>query len=145
MRPERVQIGAVEAAAPEDGSRLEGTIAEIVFLGMYTQFHVETPAGRIVSHRLADESTRARSSPERASSLSWEPEHTSVLGDRFQRPLALERSEAPLGDSPSDLGGDDDDQGHDDHDDGDGDHLRQLAREAERGVEVDRGTSPSCR
>src|SRR5881227_3776885 len=38
VRPERVQIGP----ALDGGSRLEGTIAELVFLGMYTQFHVDT-------------------------------------------------------------------------------------------------------
>ena len=59
VRPERVHIGAVETGWTDGGSRLEGTIAEIVYLGMYTQFHVRTPAGRIISHRLADESTRA--------------------------------------------------------------------------------------
>ena len=40
---------------PNGGSRLTGTLAEIVYLGMYTQFHVETPVGRVVAHRLADE------------------------------------------------------------------------------------------
>ena len=53
---------------------------QIVYLGMYTQFHVQTPAGRMVSHRLADE---LRSPLEVGSrvTLSWEPEYTSVLGD----------------------------------------------------------------
>ena len=47
VRPEQVQLEPVDDdAAPEGESRLEGTIAEIVFLGMYTQFHVETRAGR---------------------------------------------------------------------------------------------------
>src|SRR5213593_1737118 len=44
VRPERVQIGAVANGLPDGGSRLEGTIAQIVYLGMYTQFHVETRA-----------------------------------------------------------------------------------------------------
>ncbi len=80
VRPERVQIAPAKGAVNDGGSRLEGTIAEIVYLGMYTQFHVETPAGRVVSHRLADE---LRSPLEVGSrvALSWEPEHTSVLGD----------------------------------------------------------------
>ena len=33
---------------------MQGTLAQIVYLGMYTQFHVDTPVGRIVSHRLAE-------------------------------------------------------------------------------------------
>src|SRR5919202_1188310 len=37
VRPERVQIGP----AADGGSRVDGTIAETVFLGMYTQLHVD--------------------------------------------------------------------------------------------------------
>src|SRR5438132_2024506 len=56
VRPERVQIGAAGSPLLDGGSRLEGTIAEIVFLGMYTQFHVNTRLGELVSQRLAAES-----------------------------------------------------------------------------------------
>src|SRR3954447_7870887 len=55
VRPEHVQVAAAGSAGSADGSRLSGTIGELVYLGMYTQFHVDTAAGRIVSHRLADE------------------------------------------------------------------------------------------
>jgi spermidine/putrescine transport system ATP-binding protein len=75
VRPERVQL---DAAASDGGSRLEGTVAEIVYLGMYTQLHVDTRAGRVVSHRLADE---PGASLETGSSVvvSWEPEQSSLL------------------------------------------------------------------
>jgi spermidine/putrescine transport system ATP-binding protein len=76
VRPERVQLGP----APDGGSRLAGTIAEIVFLGMYTQLHVDTRAGRIVAHRLADESLAALRPGSRVT-LTWEPEQASLLGD----------------------------------------------------------------
>jgi spermidine/putrescine transport system ATP-binding protein len=79
VRPERVQIGAADGTAPDGGSRLEGTIAQIVYLGMYTQFHVDTRAGRLVSHRLADDlgvPLELRSDVV----VHWEPEQTSVLG-----------------------------------------------------------------
>jgi spermidine/putrescine transport system ATP-binding protein len=76
VRPERVQIGP----ALDGGSRLEGTIAEIVFLGMFTQLHVDTRAGRIVCHRLADESLAAIRPGSRVT-LTWEPEQASLLGD----------------------------------------------------------------
>jgi spermidine/putrescine transport system ATP-binding protein len=78
VRPERVQIGSVEAQTPEGGSRLEGTIVEIVYLGMYTQFHVDTRAGRVLSSRLADELVSPLEVGTRVA-LSWEPEYTSVL------------------------------------------------------------------
>jgi hypothetical protein len=75
-----VQIGPVARRGLDGGSRLEGTIAQVVYLGMYTQFHVDTKAGRVVSHHLADDSVEDFG-PGHAVALSWEPEHTSVIGD----------------------------------------------------------------
>jgi spermidine/putrescine transport system ATP-binding protein len=89
VRPERVQIGPVEGPARDGGSRLEGTIAEIVYLGMYTQFHVETRAGRVVCNRLADEPQSPLQSGARVA-LSWEPEHTSVLAGSAPPASAVE-------------------------------------------------------
>src|SRR3989441_776095 len=48
VSPERVHIGPSGEAGLDGGSLLTGTIAEVVYLGMYTQFHVDTHAGRIV-------------------------------------------------------------------------------------------------
>jgi spermidine/putrescine transport system ATP-binding protein len=79
VRPERVQIEPAGRPVLDGGSRLEGTIAEVVFLGMYTQFHVDTRAGRLVSHRLADESLAPLEAGSRVA-LSWEPEQASLLG-----------------------------------------------------------------
>src|SRR6478672_8133987 len=42
VRPERVQIAAAGSAPLDGGSRVDGTIAEVVFLGMYLQYHVDT-------------------------------------------------------------------------------------------------------
>jgi spermidine/putrescine transport system ATP-binding protein len=80
VRPERVKIAPVDGAVPDGGSRVEGTVEEIVYLGMYTQFHVETRPGRITSHRLADESLAPFRRGSRVA-LSWGPEHAAVLGD----------------------------------------------------------------
>jgi spermidine/putrescine transport system ATP-binding protein len=78
VRPERVRVGTV--AGPEGGSRLEGTIRQVVFLGMYTQFHCDTAAGRIVSHRLADEALAPFEAGARVD-LTWDPEDAALLGD----------------------------------------------------------------
>ncbi len=86
LRPEQVQIEPLEGVATEGGSWLQGTIAEIVYLGMYTQFHVDTRVGRVVSHRLADESLAAVEVGSRVA-LHWAPEHASLLGDAA--PLAV--------------------------------------------------------
>ena len=64
----------------EGGSRLDGTIAEIVYLGMYTQYHVDTAVGRLVSHRLGDEQLPSLA-PGSGVTLSWEPDQASVLSD----------------------------------------------------------------
>ena len=79
MRPERVQIAPAGSPGIDGGSRLEGTIAEVVYLGMYTQFHVDTRAGRVVSHHLADDSVESFE-PGLPVALCWEAEHTSVIG-----------------------------------------------------------------
>jgi spermidine/putrescine transport system ATP-binding protein len=75
VRPEHVQMGTDSTG---QGSRLTGTIAQVVYLGMYTQFHVDTRAGRIVSHRLADESAAGLEAGSPVT-LTWSPEHASFL------------------------------------------------------------------
>ena len=42
VRPEQRAGRAGGGVRADGGSRLEGTLAEVVFLGMYTQFHVDT-------------------------------------------------------------------------------------------------------
>jgi len=108
VRPERVKIEPVTGAVPDGGSSLEGTIADIVYLGMYTQFHVDTHAGRVVSHRLAEESLAPLGRRSRVL-LTWEPEHTSVLGDPGAGAgLAFEGPEPPLRDPAAELRSHDD-------------------------------------
>jgi spermidine/putrescine transport system ATP-binding protein len=80
VRPERVRIEAAAGPLLDGGSRVEGTVGEIVFLGMYTQFHVDTGVGRLVSHRLADDSLGPVEVGSRVA-LAWEPEEASLLGD----------------------------------------------------------------
>jgi spermidine/putrescine transport system ATP-binding protein len=80
VRPERIQIGTVADAVAEGGSRLEGEISQIVYLGMYTQFHVDTRVGALVSHRLAGESSEPFEAGQRVA-LAWDAEHASVLAD----------------------------------------------------------------
>ncbi len=78
VRPERIRITANGGASSDSGSSLEGLVAQIVYLGMYTQFHVDTRAGRLVSHRLAGE-TNGQFETGGKVALSWDAEHTSVL------------------------------------------------------------------
>jgi len=78
VRPERVRIDPVATPTPEDGSRLGGQIAEVVYLGMFTQFKVETAAGTILCHRLADESLSAYTAGTPVV-LTWPVDQTAVL------------------------------------------------------------------
>jgi spermidine/putrescine transport system ATP-binding protein len=80
VRPELVQIASSREAVPDSGSRLEGTLAEIVFLGMYTQFHVDTGAGRVVSHRLAQQSLESLAIGSSVA-LTWEADQSYVLAE----------------------------------------------------------------
>jgi spermidine/putrescine transport system ATP-binding protein len=80
VRPERVRIAPREAGiTPDGGSWLPGTVAEIVYLGMLTQYHVETPAGRVVSHRMND-TAAPRVEIGSLVVVDWAAEDTSVLG-----------------------------------------------------------------
>jgi spermidine/putrescine transport system ATP-binding protein len=74
VRPEQIKVNV----PAEGGSRLDGTVADLVYLGMYTQLHVDTPAGRVVSHRLADEPAVELERGSRVT-LSWPPEHAAEL------------------------------------------------------------------
>jgi spermidine/putrescine transport system ATP-binding protein len=78
MRPEQVQLAPAAAASPDGGSFLRGRIAEVVFLGMYTQFHVDTRAGRVVSHRMADEPL-AELEAGTDVVLEWQPEDAALV------------------------------------------------------------------
>jgi spermidine/putrescine transport system ATP-binding protein len=77
-RPEQVQLSPAGAASPDGGSFLRGRIAEVVFLGMYTQFHVDTRAGRVVSHRMADEPL-AEFEVGSEVVLEWQPEEAALV------------------------------------------------------------------
>jgi spermidine/putrescine transport system ATP-binding protein len=75
VRPERVRLGPPGA---DTGSHLAGTLAEVVYLGMYTQLHVDTRAGRVVCNRLADQSP-APLEPGTGLELSWDADESYVL------------------------------------------------------------------
>ncbi|HLX31642.1 MAG TPA: ABC transporter ATP-binding protein [Gaiellaceae bacterium] len=64
VRPERIKIVT-------KGGRLDGVVADVVYLGVYRQFHVDTDAGRVVSVRLADEPLEHLEAGSRVS-LSWD-------------------------------------------------------------------------
>ncbi|MET0801894.1 MAG: ABC transporter ATP-binding protein [Actinomycetota bacterium] len=55
VRPERVELSIGDGAAG-NGSRLSGTVGQVVYLGTLTQFHVDTAIGeRLIVHHLSDD------------------------------------------------------------------------------------------
>jgi spermidine/putrescine transport system ATP-binding protein len=78
VRPERIRIAASGRPAPEEGSRLEGVVAEVIYLGSLTQFHVDTKLGRVVSYRMNDEAQPGVESG-RDVVLTWPVHGSSVL------------------------------------------------------------------
>jgi spermidine/putrescine transport system ATP-binding protein len=78
VRPERIRIDPAGRPAPEDGSRLEGVLADVVYLGSLTQFHVDTKLGRVVSYRMNEEvGSRLESGGNVV--LTWPPDGSAVL------------------------------------------------------------------
>jgi spermidine/putrescine transport system ATP-binding protein len=78
VRPEHVEVAHSSDAAPDGGSRLGGTVSEVIYLGMYMQVHVVTAAGSVVSHRLASDLQQ----PLEAGTpvvLWWNAEHSAAL------------------------------------------------------------------
>jgi spermidine/putrescine transport system ATP-binding protein len=78
VRPERIRIDPAGRPAPEDGSRLEGVVVEVVYLGSVTQFHVDTKVGRVVSYQMNEEGSVGIESG-RGVVLTWPLHGSSVL------------------------------------------------------------------
>jgi spermidine/putrescine transport system ATP-binding protein len=81
VRPERIGLapGEVDGAAASSASRLTGKVAQVVYLGTLTQFHVDTRIGkRFVVHRLSDEGTAGVAEGDTVT-LTWARDDASVL------------------------------------------------------------------
>jgi hypothetical protein len=79
-----VRVDLAGRPAPDEGSRLEGVVAEVVFLGSLTQFHVDTKVGRVVSYRMNDAPT-AGVEAGRNVVLTWPLHGSSVLAGALAR------------------------------------------------------------
>jgi spermidine/putrescine transport system ATP-binding protein len=78
VRPERIAIakGPVDAG---EGSRLSGTVAQIVYLGTLMQFHVDTAAERrFIVHQLSSDASDTIDEGDEVT-LTWPVEDTSIL------------------------------------------------------------------
>jgi spermidine/putrescine transport system ATP-binding protein len=66
-------------AEADGGSRLRGTVAQVVYLGTLTQFHVDTAAGRtFVVHQLSTEGSDQIDAGDEVT-LTWPIEDSAIL------------------------------------------------------------------
>jgi spermidine/putrescine transport system ATP-binding protein len=78
VRPERIAISR-GAAKANSGSRLSGTVAQVVYLGTLTQFFVDTSAGKtFVVHELSTEGSEAIDAQDDVT-LTWPVEDSAIL------------------------------------------------------------------
>jgi spermidine/putrescine transport system ATP-binding protein len=79
VRPERITITDAGPAPESDASRVGGTVAQVVYLGTLTQFHVDTSLGtRFIAHRLSDDPAARIAEGDRVT-LSWARADGSLL------------------------------------------------------------------
>jgi spermidine/putrescine transport system ATP-binding protein len=77
VRPERVELASGDATP--GSSRLSGTVAQVVYLGTLTQFHVDTSIGkRLIVHRLSDDRSSTVQQGDEVV-LTWAREDAAVL------------------------------------------------------------------
>ena len=78
VRPERIDIAKGQGDAGE-GSRLSGTVAQIVYLGTLMQFHIDTSADRrFIVHQLSSDASDTIDEGDEVT-LTWPVEDTSIL------------------------------------------------------------------
>jgi spermidine/putrescine transport system ATP-binding protein len=73
IRPEKIRLGDGEA------NRLGGRVAERAYIGVSTQYLVDTPAGRLTVYVQNVEAGPPALAPGDAATLSWSPDSTFVV------------------------------------------------------------------
>jgi ABC-type Fe3+/spermidine/putrescine transport system ATPase subunit len=77
VRPERVAISAGDQGDAD--CCVSGTVAQVVYLGTLTQFHVDTSLGkRLIVHRLSDDGAAEVREGDQVM-LGWSRDDTSIL------------------------------------------------------------------
>jgi spermidine/putrescine transport system ATP-binding protein len=79
VRPERIWLRPADAEQLEHPSRVSGKVAQVVYLGTLTQFHVDTDMGkRLIVHELSDASVSQVREGDPVV-LSWMREDAAIL------------------------------------------------------------------
>ena len=84
IRPEKIRIDAPDAPVPDGMDSASGRIHDVVYLGMYTRYHVELEAGGeliVVAQNMAGDAIDAHAARGRPVRLVWERRHAQIIGD----------------------------------------------------------------
>ena len=82
IRPEKIHIGSQQEYISSDMYAVDGTIRDVIYLGLYTRYLVEITQGIdlvVISQNLKTTSADVFSSKGSAVRLSWQQDHISIL------------------------------------------------------------------
>jgi spermidine/putrescine transport system ATP-binding protein len=84
VRPEKIRMHEEQATVPDGHNRLTGTIRDVAYIGVSTQYIVETRGATRVTvyEQNMERATKSELwSPGEAVQLAWRPEHSFVVAD----------------------------------------------------------------
>lgn len=98
IRPEKLRVVATSAGSPvADGSNsLDGTILDASYVGVHTQYLVQTADGHrltVYAQNLETSGVAEMLSDGEAVRLSWQPQHTFVIGRADASPDSEDQQE----------------------------------------------------
>jgi spermidine/putrescine transport system ATP-binding protein len=79
VRPEKLSVG------DESGNVLRGTVFERAYIGVSTQYVVDTEAGRITVYVQNAKGRESEAEPGQSLTVSWQPESTFILEPREEQ------------------------------------------------------------
>jgi ABC-type Fe3+/spermidine/putrescine transport system ATPase subunit len=79
IRPEKVRLGG------DEENRLAGEVRESAYIGVSTQYVVETPAGAVMLYVQNSDPGAGSAQPGDQVTLSWSPEATFVVQDKEEK------------------------------------------------------------
>lgn len=83
IRPEKIHLGSINEKAPADSYTSDGTVRDVVYLGLYTRYLVELDGGGdlvVVEQNLKTTSMDVLKIKNQRVRLHWNKEHISKMG-----------------------------------------------------------------
>ena len=92
MRPEKMRIVRQrQRRRTGDANRLEGTVKDVSYIGVSTQYIIETAAGDELTVFAQNVGRGAEVAPGQKVGVLWDPEHTFVITDTREVPTLEEQ------------------------------------------------------